>query len=157
LVQQLSRGRRRFADETAWQARLEQLAIGGERHVRIATEGALLGGLVAGGVSPDLVVVSDGARQFQVLVHAACWIHAERPLARLVPHNDEHRAAIAQVREQIWGLYQELKAYRQQPDPAQKPRLEARFEALCAQRTHYPSIDGVLADMKDHQPTYCGY
>jgi hypothetical protein len=73
LVRQLSRGRRQFASEAGWQARLEQLALRGERHVRIATEGALLGGLVASGISPNLGVVSDGAGQFQVLVHAACW------------------------------------------------------------------------------------
>ncbi len=61
----------------------------GERHVRIATEGALLGSLIAHGVSPELVVLSDGAGQFDVLVHASCWLHAERPLARMVPYNDE--------------------------------------------------------------------
>ena len=50
--------------------------------MRIATEGALLGGLIARGVSPDLVVLSDGAPQFVVLVHAACWIHVSSPIHR---------------------------------------------------------------------------
>src|SRR6266853_1834046 len=95
-----------------------------KRPGRIATEGALLGGLIARGVSPDLVVLSDGAPQFVVLVHAACWIHAERPLAKLVPHNDEHRIAIEKIRTHLWELYQDLKAYRAQPDPAQQPLLE---------------------------------
>ena len=53
--------------------------------MRIATEGALLGSLIEHGVSPELVVLSDGAAQFDVLVHASCWLHAERPLARMVP------------------------------------------------------------------------
>src|SRR6266851_1333340 len=68
LVEQLTQGPPAFVGEPAWQARLAELAITDERHVRIATEGALLGGLVARGVAPDLVVLSDGAPQFVVLV-----------------------------------------------------------------------------------------
>ncbi|MBI2784474.1 MAG: transposase [Gammaproteobacteria bacterium] len=151
LLEQLTQGPQEFADAQAWQARLAELAITNERHVRIATEGALLGGLSARGVSPDLVVLSDGAPQFVVLVHAACWIHAERPLAKLVPHHEEHRAAIENIRQQIWELYKDLKNYRIQPDEAQRPVFEARFDALVEQRTGYPSIDGVLKEMRDHK------
>lgn len=151
VVAQLTQGPQEFAGEQAWQARLSALAITRERHVRIATEGALLGGLVARGVSPNLGVLSDGAGQFVVFVHAACWVHAERPLAKLIPHNEEHRAAIETIRTQIWELYQDLKAYRQQPDEAHQPVLEARFDALVQQRTGYPSIDSVLKDMRNHR------
>ena len=151
LVAKLTEGPQEFAGEQAWQARLAELAITNERHVRIATEGALLGGLVARGISPDLGVLSDGALQFVIFVHAACWIHAERPLDRLVPHNDEHRAAIDNIRGQIWELYQDLKAYREQPDEARRPVLEARFDALVSQQTDYPSINGVLKEMRSHR------
>jgi hypothetical protein len=151
LLQKLSQGPASFANETAWRAHLDALGITNERHVKMATEGALLGGLVERGVSPELVVLSDGAPQFDILVHASCWIHAERPLARLVPHHEEHRVAIEQVRDQIWKLYQDLKAFRQQPQPAQQPTLEARFDALVGQRTGYPSINGVLKEMRDHR------
>jgi transposase IS66 family protein len=151
LVEQLTQGAQAFVGAPAWQARLAALAITDERHVRIATEGALLGGLIARGVAPDLGVLSDGAPQFVLFVHAGCWIHAERPLAKLVPHNDQHRAAIEQVRNQIWELYKDLKAYRAQPDAGQRPVLEARFDALVEQRTGYPSIDGVLKKMREHK------
>jgi len=151
VVAQLTEGPPAFIGAPAWQAQLSALGITDERHVRIATEGALLGGLVARGVAADLVVLSDGAPQFDVLVHASCWIHAERPLVKLVPYHDQHRAAIAQVRGQIWELYQDLKAYRTQPDAAQRPALEARFDALVEQRTGYPNIDGVLKEMRDHR------
>jgi hypothetical protein len=151
LVETLRQGPQEFFSESAWQTRLAELAITSERHMRLATEGALLGGLIERGVSPELVVLSDGAPQFDILVHASCWVHAERPLARLVPHNDAHRAVIAQVREQIWQLYKELKAYRAQPDATQKPVLEACFAALCNQKTGYPNIDAVLKEMRDHQ------
>jgi Transposase IS66 family len=151
LVEKLSHGPLAFASPLAWQARLTELAITGERHVRIATEGALLGGLLARGVSRDLVVLSDGAPQFVVFDHASCWIHAERPLAKLVPHNDQHRAEIEKIRSHLWELYKDLKAYRAKPNPAQQPLLEARFDVLVEQRTGYPSIDGVLKEMRDHK------
>jgi hypothetical protein len=124
LVAQLTQGPQQFAGDQAWQARLAECAITKDRHVRIASEGALLGGLIARGVSADLVVLSDGAPQFVVFVHAACWIHAERPLAKMIPYNDSHRATIDNVRQQIWEFYKELKAYRQQPDAAQRPVLD---------------------------------
>jgi len=151
LVTALAEGPKHFADAAAWNARLQQVGLTGSSAVRIPTEGALLGSLIAHGLSPDLSVLSDGARQFVILVHAACWVHAERPLARMIPFNEEHRLAIERIRQQIWELYQGLKAYQQQPQPAQVAVLTARFEALCAQRTGYPSIDGVLHDLRAHQ------
>jgi Transposase IS66 family len=151
VVDRLRGGRHVLADSAAWQARLRQLGITPPRHVRIANEGALLGSLIAHGVSPELAILSDGAGQYDVLVHAACWIHAERPLARLIPYSEEHRAAIARVRGQIWDLYQDLKGYRQQPEPSRRKDLEARFDTLCAQRTGFPSIDGVLKGMRTHR------
>jgi hypothetical protein len=150
-IARLQAGPQHFADEAAWQARLQELDLTSARQVRIATEGALLGQLIAQGVSPDLVVLSDGAAQFDVLVHAACGVHAERPLIRLVPYNEAHRAAIEHVRQSIHDLYRDLKAYQQQPDPARQTGLEARFDALAAQQTDYPSINGVLKELRDHK------
>jgi len=151
LIASLREGPVHFCDAVAWNERLHALGITAARLVRITTEGALLGSLIDHGVSPELVVLSDGAGQFNILVHAACWVHAERPLARMIPHNEQHRLAIEQVRQEIWELYQDLKAYQQQPQPAQVSVLTARFEALCNQQTVYPSINQVLKDMREHQ------
>src|SRR5262249_20579100 len=140
-----------FTTPESWQAWLTEWGITNQRYVRLATEGALLGGLIERGVMPSLVVLSDGAPQFDLLVHASCWVHAERPLARLVPHHDAHRQVIEQVRAQIWQLYQDLKVYRQQPQEQHIPDLEARFDALCQQRTTYPNIDAVLKEMHQHR------
>lgn len=151
MVDRLRRGPRRFADPAAWRAHLRRLGIAGVRHVRIASEGALLGSLIARGVSPELVVLSDGAGQYDVLAHAACWIHAERPLARMIPYSEGHRTAIAKVRGEIWELYQDLKGYRRHPEPSRRKDLESRFDAVCSQRTGFPSIDGVLEEMRAHR------
>jgi len=151
LIASLREGPPHFIDAAAWNERLQTLGVTTARLVRITTEGAMLGSLIAHGVSPELVVLSDGAGQFNILVHAACWVHAERPLARMIPHNEQHRLAIEQVRQQIWELYQDLKAYRQQPRPDQIPVLTARFETLCNQQAVYPNINQVLKDLRQHQ------
>jgi len=147
LAQALGSGEGPFPDQAAWQAHLARCGVTSERATRIATEGALLGSVVAHGASPGLVVLSDGAGQFDVLVHALCWVHAERPLAKMVPFSEEHRQAIDGVRRRIWELYQGLKAYREAPDPSQRPGLEARFDALCAWRTKFAGLDGVLKEL----------
>jgi hypothetical protein len=148
VVAKLCAGPGRYADAAAWEARLRELGIGAQRHVRLATEGAPLGSLIGHGVSPDLVVLSDGAGQFDVLAHAACWVHEDRKLAKLIPYSDEHRTAIAVMREQIWELYRDLKGYQRDPDPALVPALEVHFDAVVEQRTGFPSVDGVLREVQ---------
>ncbi len=149
--QKLSRGPLWFADEAAWQGQLAALGLHAERVVRIATEGALLGCLIEQGVAPDLVILSDGAGQFNILRHASCWVHAERPLTRMVPFCEEHRQAIAVVQSQLWELYQDLKHYQQHPQGGGQAALEYRFNFLVNQKTAYPSINTVLATMRDHK------
>ncbi len=77
------------------------------------------------GCPPELAILSDGAEQFDVLIHAGCWIYAERPLARMVPYSDKHRAVLEKVRHQIGELSRDLKVSRQEPKEADKPVLEA--------------------------------
>ncbi len=151
VMKALTSGPSHFADAPAWHAHLAAVEVTGERHVRLATEGALLGSLVEHGVSPDLVILSDGAPQFDVLVHASCWIHQERALARMIPFSEAHRLAIDKARQGIWELYQGLKAYRQEPEASPPAEWETRFDNLCAQRTGFPSVNGVLKEMAEHK------
>lgn len=149
VIAALQAGPKQFADEVAWDAWLAEVGLTSERSVRIATEGALLGQVIAQGVAPDLVILSDAAGQFDLLRHAACWVHAERPLARAIPYNETHRQALEQVRDQIWDYYQALKAYREKPELLAKAALEARFDALVNQQTPYStSIGQVLKNMR---------
>lgn len=127
-----------------WQDHLAGLKITDARHVRIATEGALLGSLLDKGFNPELAIVSDGAGQFAIGLHALCWIHAERLIHKLIPINDAQRQAIALVRGQVWDFYADLKAYKGQPDPDQVAPLQARFDALFTQCTGYYTLDDLL-------------
>ena len=69
--------------EAAWQAYLQELDITSQQAVKLVTEAALLGSAIEHGLSPDLIILSDGAKQFAILVHALCWIHMERGIRRL--------------------------------------------------------------------------
>ena len=135
----------------AWEAHLDALGIVSVRHRRIATEGALLGGLIQMGFSLDLAIISDGARQFAILLHALCWVHAERLVHKLIPLNDRQRADQARVRGEIWALYADLKADRRAPDPALRPALEERFDAIFTQRTSYTTLDRTLKRLHTHK------
>jgi len=150
-VEKLSAGPLCFVGDDAWQAYLSEMGLA-ERLVKTATEGALLALLPELGVSAELVILSDGAPQFDLLVHASCWVHIERPLARIIPYNEAHRLAVEQMRQEIWELYRDLKAYREKPEPTAKASLEVRFDALAGQSTVYTtSIGQVLKAMRDHR------
>lgn len=130
-----------------WLSTLSGLGITAPRHVRIATEGALLGCVLEHATTRNLVIISDDAGQFNVLLHALCWIHAERVFVKLVGFNDAQRAALDSVRSEIWELYAELKAYKKAPREEHKARIEARFDALCFTRTCFASLNKALQRM----------
>ncbi|WP_373509094.1 hypothetical protein [Thiocapsa sp.] len=121
-------------------AHLDALGIVSVRHRRIATEGTYPGGLIRMGFSLDPAIISDGAGQFAILRHALSRVHAERLVHKLIPLNGRQRADQARVRGEIWDLYADLKAYRRNPDPALRPALEARFDAIFTQRTSYTEV-----------------
>ena len=131
-----------------WRATLTGLGITEPRHVRIATEGALLGCVLEHGSMRDMVIVSDDAGQFDVLRHALCWIHAERIFVKLVGFNDAQREALDAVRTGIWELYAELKAYKTAPRDEKKAQLDARFDELCATQTGFVTLNNALKRMR---------
>jgi hypothetical protein len=95
-------------------------------------------------VNPNPVIVSDGAGQFDVLLHALCWIHAERAILRLIGFNDAQREALENVRTDIWDLYRELKAYKVTPDKRKKARLERRLDQISTKCTCYAALNEAM-------------
>jgi hypothetical protein len=69
------------------------------------------------------------------LLHALCWLHAERSVRKLVPLSAREREAIEGVRDDIWTYYQRLKAYRESPTPRRKAGLERDFDRLFTRRS----------------------
>ncbi len=146
-----------FADAPAWAAHLARLGI--DRlavtpdPVQIATQGALWGaichhGLLGMDATPGAagtVIVSDGAGQFRVGLHALCWVHAERLVHKLVPATPEQRQAVEVTRALIWWLYADLKAWARDPCPRRAAALRARFDRIFKRQTGYVTLDRLLA------------
>lgn len=131
-------------DKESWEKHLDKLDIKAEHHRRTATEGALLGGLIEKGFNTELVIVSDGAGQFAILLHALCWIHAERLIHKTIPLNDQHREDIATVRDKIWTFYADLKDFCENPSPALATELETRFDNIFTQKTSFETLNRLL-------------
>ena len=141
----------RFEDKEQWEAGLASLGITRKRHVRIATEGGLLGSVVSGQLNPQLAVMSDDAGQFDVLAHALCWIHAERTLAKLVGFNDLQREALEAVRTQVWDFYRDLKDYKIAPNAEKKAELEKRFDEIFTQKTCFATLNQALKRLHNNR------
>ena len=124
-----------FSDSSLWEAHLRALQIQQPRHLQMATEGALLGSILTHGLPQSLGIVSDDAGQFNIFDHALCWIHAERTLNKIIPSNDKEREALQEIREQLWQLYNDLKAYKAAPTEAEKQALAVRFDTLFTTKT----------------------
>ena len=133
-----------FADKEKWLKLLERLSITNPRHCRFATEGALLGSVLRHGLCDDLTIVSDDAGQFKILSHALCWVHTERLIHKMLPLNETHRLEIAQIRNQIWRFYAQLKRYKSKPDKAQQKILRDRFDEIFTQKTSYATLNQTL-------------
>ena len=133
-----------FADDTQWNQFLSENGIVKDRHVQIATEGALIGSIIEHGLSKELVIVSDDAGQFNVLLHSLCWIHANRAIDKIVPFTDQAKKDLESVKDQIWQLYEGLKAYKQNPRAADKKRLNAMFDQIFTQKTDSTSLNLAL-------------
>jgi len=133
-----------FPGEAEWISILESLGITKKQTIRIATEGALLGSVAEHGINPDLVVMSDDAGQFNILLHALCWIHAERNIKKICGFTETIQAAIDNTLTQIWDLYQNLKAYKNNPAIETKIELEALFDEIFTQETCSALLNGAL-------------
>jgi Transposase IS66 family len=137
-----------FADERAWNAALESVGFTNERHVRIATEAALLGSIIDNGITnPDLAIISDDAGQFDVLLHGLCWIHAERPIRKLSGFTDPQRESLERTRQRIWSFYHELQIYKKTPGPRRKAELGNRFDEIFTTSTSYATLNQALANI----------
>ena len=134
----------RFHNIKDWLSFLAEQKISNKRHIRIATEGALVGALIAQGFPPDLVIMSDDAGQFDVLLHTLCWIHTDRVFLRLTPLNKTHVKELEWVHTQIWDIFSDLKAYKLNPNQRLKVSIDAHFDELCQTKTSYQSLNLAL-------------
>lgn len=130
-----------FENEEAWKDNLKSSSVQTERHIRIATEGALMGCVIENGFNKNTVIISDDAGQFNVFLHGLCWIHAERLLAKLVGFNENQRKALEKKRGEVWDLYDELKRYKQSPSKRKKKKIAELFDKIFTEKTCFQTLN----------------
>jgi hypothetical protein len=133
-----------FANDCQWDHFLAENGIVKDRHVQIATEGVLIGTIIEHGISKHLVIVSDDAGQFNVLLHALCWIHANRAIDKIIPLTDQAEKDLDAVKDQVWQLYEGLKAYKEKPKARDKKRLSDTFDEIFTQATASATLNAAL-------------
>ena len=139
-------------DDIAWDEFVKLLGIEKPLHIKIITEGALVGSLIEHGFNTDMVIVSDDAGQFNVLIHALCWIHAERLINKLIGLTDKQKEAVKSIRSDIWDLYASLKNFKEQPDDQKKADIEAQFDKIFTQKTCFASLNNALKRIYRNKP-----
>jgi hypothetical protein len=140
------KGPRIIVGDKAWERQLAAWKIRGDEPRRIVTEAALFGTLMHYELYVGQPLVSDDAGQFKIwgLLHALCWLHAERSIRKLVPLSPREQEAIDGVRDAVWKYYQRLRAYRESPTPQRKAALERDFERLFRRRTGFADLNEAL-------------
>ena len=133
-----------FANASQWDGFLTANGIVTNRHIQIATEGALIGSILEHGISEKLAIISDDAGQFNVLLHALCWIHANRAIDKIIPFTDQAKKDLETVKDQVWLLYEGLKKYKENPNPKDKKRLEDMFDEIFATKTSSATLNAAL-------------
>jgi hypothetical protein len=133
-----------FANDNQWHQFLTDHDIFKDRHVQIVTEGALIGSIIEHGISNHLVIVSDDAGQFNVLLQALCWIHANRAIDKIIAFTDQAKEDLNTTKDQVWLLYEGLKNYKQSPRAKDKIRLEKMFDQIFTSKTASATLNKAL-------------
>ena len=132
--------------DEAWRQYLEKLEIKSFNAVKLVSEAALLGSAIEHGLSPDLVILSDGARQFAILTHALCWVHRERGMRRLSGETQQQRQNLEDVQEALWAYYRQLRAFQDEPSMEQQLELSERFDVIFSK--DYPEHESLNQAMQ---------
>ena len=147
----LSSDTRVFADKPMFETHLIKLNIRANHAIRIITEGALLGSMFAHGVNKNLSILSDDAGQFNILLHALCWIHAERNLRKLHCYTPQQESDLEKTVTAFWQLYQQAKAYQKNPTEEKAKQIESGFDAMGNFQTQWLALEQALKKLSSNK------
>lgn len=105
-------------------------------------EAALVGFIQSTVLKPGQILMSDRAGQFALFDHAACWVHMERPLRKIICTSDQVEQELKGVRHAIWELYCMLKEVSL--SQVGKENVHKLYDDLVAMKTSSPEINGVI-------------
>ena len=112
-------------------------------------EAALVGFISEEILKEGQVLLSDRAGQFAVFDHAACWVHMERPLRKIVASSELVEKELEQVRGAIWDLYNAIK--ESTLSQTGRKEVEKQYDALVAMKSTSPAIRSVIKNFHDYR------
>ncbi|USE34167.1 hypothetical protein [Endozoicomonas sp. SCSIO W0465] len=134
-----------FLSEKAWKAFMNDIGLTGSRNRQRASEAMLYGSLISHGF--NLVTFSDGAGQFNVFAHAQCWVHAARPMEKVIPVNRQQVNAQYWCLSWFWNIYRDLKAFRESPSGEKAAEIRVAFKSLIQTQTGCSGLQEALAGL----------
>jgi len=134
----------KFTTLAEWELFLEERNITQTKEIRFVTEAALYASVIANDIPRDLGVHADDAGQFDTFVRSLCWIHEERHYRKLIMTTDQARADLERVKNQIWTIYQNLKNFKEFPDPEIIEAIKNQFDEIFQQETSSPTLNHQL-------------
>ena len=144
LIKQIEKvGNVCLANKEIFSEYLKDQKIEGETNQRLVTEAALIATLT-NTVKKGFIIVSDGAKQFAIMDHAACWVHAIRLLEEECSGIQVIQNKINQVLKKVRFLYHHLKRYQASPKEQLKSRLDRYFDLICDLTTPSEAFNNAL-------------
>ena len=111
---------------------------------RSILEAGLMGYLFESGFNMEIILHSDGAKEFMLFIHCLCWIHAARPIKEINASTEYEAKLIENALTKFWEFYKKLKAYKINPTQKEAKRLESEFVAIFSEKTGYDSLDKAI-------------
>jgi len=112
-------------------------------------EAALVGFISEEILKEGQVLLSDRAGQFAVFNHAACWVHMERPLRKIIASSEAVEKELEQVRGAIWDLYEVLK--ESALSQTGREEIKKQYDALVAMKSTSPAIRSVIQNFHEYR------
>jgi hypothetical protein len=140
-----------FKDIDSWESFLTKKNITSERDRKIAPKGALIRSAFEKGLNPNLIVISDAERQFEIFCHGLCWVHEERHYRKLIPFSEDERRELEYVRSEIWDFYEALKEYKKNPTTFWQKELEGRFDQIFGRTYKSMQINSLFTNSRSRK------
>ena len=103
-----------------------------------------MGYLLESGFNMEIILHSDGAKEFQLFIHCLCWIHAGRPIKEINASTDYESELIANALTEFWEFYKKLKSYKINPTQEEAKSLESEFVKIFSKKNGYDPLDKAL-------------
>jgi len=143
-----------FTNKNEWLTYL-QCSSYSKGSYKTLTEAAMIGYLSQDIFRENLLILSDEAKQFYINNNAACWVHAERKLTKVVPVDDQQSELKERKLNQFWRLYGTLKVESKSGNIShrRKYQLRVRFENLCKEVVDFKALNTELAHLHVMKPS----